>query len=387
MRILQTIPDLNASSGGTATCTYDLLSAIREEVDSVELLTLDIKKGGQNALGSGEYWINRIPNDAKTTLSISNNLKSALKNSDYDLYHTNGLWLYCNHITCSIARKKKRPYIITPHGMLYPNALNRSYWKKWPLLKLWFEKDIKEASCMHATCKQEMEHIHNFGYNGPIAVIPNLIHVIPETKSLFNKKKEKIISKDCPIIFGFLGRLHPIKKIENILYGAALLNKSISFQISILGKGDNEYEAFLRKEVDKLNLNEKVYFKGFINGLDKFNELANLTALFVPSDSENFGMSVVEALSVGTPVMASLGTPWEDLNDYQCGWWVERSPENIATIMSEIIHTPSNELIAMGERGIQLVNKKYAADKIAKQMLQLYSWILNGGEKPNFVYD
>lgn len=59
--------------------------------------------------------------------------------------------------TCVVARRKNKPYVITPHGMLYPNALKRSYWKKWPLIQLFFKKDILEATCLHATCKQEMD--------------------------------------------------------------------------------------------------------------------------------------------------------------------------------------------------------------------------------------
>ena len=72
---------------------------------------------------------------------------------------------------------------------------------------------------------------------------------------------------------------------------------------------------------------------------------------FVPSDFENFGMIVTEALSVGTPVMASLGTPWEELNTIGCGWWIDRTPENIAQVMRQVMEMSIPELLAMGERG------------------------------------
>lgn len=185
---------------------------------------------------------------------------------------------------------------------------------------------------------------------------------------------------------GFLGRLHPRKKVENLLYALAKLSISEKCELVIIGKGDDGYELFLKDETKRLGLSN-VTFRGFLSGKEKYEELAKLSCLFVPSDFENFGMIVTEALSVGTPVMASLGTPWDDLNKYNCGWWVDRTPENIADVMSNVINMSSDELFEMGERGKQLVRQKYTDIQIAKQMHSLYEWIIKGGTKPQFIYN
>ena len=54
--------------------------------------------------------------------------------------------------------------------------------------------------------------------------------------------------------------------------------------------------------------------------------------------------------------------------------------------MKQIIVTPNQDLIDMGARGMNLVKEKYKSDSVAKKMLQLYKWILDGGEKPDFVF-
>ena len=154
-----------------------------------------------------------------------------------------------------------------------------------------------------------------------------------------------------------------------------------------MGKGDDVYEQFLRSETKRLGLEDCVKFCGFVNGREKYEQLAQLSCLFVPSDFENFGMIVTEALSVGTPVMASLGTPWEELNTVGCGWWIDRTPKNIAQVMQQVIEMPIPELLAMGERGQQLVQKKYTAPMVVKQMKQLYEWLLEERFKPDFVYE
>ena len=385
MRILQTIPEFGSLSGGTSTCTYDLISTMNCAGYHVDLLTLQSENPGDRLMGQGENWIKVFPNDAITPYKYSQNIQNALLKGAYDLYHTNGLWLYCNHETCLVARKKKKPYLITPHGMLYPDAVKRSYWKKWPLLHLFFRSDIAQAHCIHATCCQEMVHIRNFGYSGPVAVIPNPA-VFPDYLMEVASQKSAILQQNDKFKFGFLGRLHPRKKVENLLYAIAAVPDKHDCELIIMGKGDPDYEQFLRNEVARLRL-MNVTFRGFVSGREKFEELVRLSGLFVPSDFENFGMIVTEALSVGTPVMASLGTPWEDLNTYKCGWWVDRDPDSIAHVMGQIMHMPMEQLLEMGLRGRHLVMEKFAASQVARQMYELYEWLGANASKPKFVYE
>ena len=75
--------------------------------------------------------------------------------------------------------------------MLYPEALARSARKKWPLRKLWFDRDIREAGCIHATCQDEMKHLRTLGYKGPIALIGNPVCVPPCTSEFIGYRNHK----------------------------------------------------------------------------------------------------------------------------------------------------------------------------------------------------
>lgn len=401
MNILQTIRDFTTKSGGTSTCTYDLLKTMNSRVPQytkddmyVDLLTPQTLDKDDHLMGD-DKWIKVVDNDYRTPYFYSKNIHNWLIKSDYDVYHTNGLWAYVNHATCAIARKKNVPYIITPHGMLYRDAIRRSYWKKWIMSHMHFNYDIAHADCIHATCRKEMEEIRAFGYKGIVAIIPNPC-VIPEyADEEFAKKCNLFLGCNLPKNFGFLGRLHPRKKIENLLYGfhellSGDMSVSPASQLIIMGKGDDAYELFLRSEVQRLGLADRVKFLGFVSGREKYEALAGLAALFVPSDFENFGMIVTEALSVGTPVMASLGTPWEELNSEKCGWWVDRSADSVSKVMRDVLAMPMQELLDMGERGRRLVSEKYSADRVAQQMSSLYRWIIQENmdmsKMPQFVY-
>lgn len=378
MKILHTIQDFGEKSGGTSTCTYNLLSSLNRENLDIDILTLQSEQGNR-IMGNGEEWIKVLENDSITPYGYSSNLYNFLEKSNYDIYHTNGLWMYCNHITCAVARKKNKPCIITPHGMLYPNALRRSYWKKYPLLKLFFNKDISKASCIHVTCEEEMNHVRDFGYKGDIAVIPNLIDIpvfVNDISRAYNGRR-----------FGFLGRLHPIKKVENIIEGFYKLKSDLrdKSELMILGTGDTDYEKLLKHKVESLRLSN-VRFLGFVSGIQKYDVLSSMSTLFVPSDFENFGMIVPEALSVGTPVMASLGTPWKKLNDHGCGWWSECTPERIAEVMEEVVLMNNDDLKAMGERGRLLVSDNFSPKVVSHKMGKLYNYMIHGGDIPDFLY-
>lgn len=382
MRVLHTIAGMSTRSGGPSTCTKDLLDGINNIQDiNADLLTVSEPIAGLQNVGYGREWLKEVPCDYHTPLCLSSNIRRTLELSDYDIYHSNALWMYVNHITCKIAREKKKPYVLSPHGMLYPTALMIKRWKKWPMLKLWFQNDIMKATCIHATCREEMEHVRAFGYNGPIAVIPNPV-VIPqgiECKTTIPSRK----------VIGFLGRINPIKKIENLLYAVAkVVEKGWGdFEVDIIGKGDNEYEEFLRNEAKRLGIADRVNFVGFLTGKQKYKALSEVRTLFVPSEQENFGMIVPEALICGTPVYASLGTPWIQLSEYNCGWWKDNTPETIARVIEEVLAKTDEDLLQMGERGRQLVIQNYEQNKVANMMTDLYQWILGKADKPDFVYE
>ena len=396
MKILQTISGMSAKSGGPSTCTLDLMNGLYDVGANTDLLTLKCPNGSEKNLGAGCPWLHEVDYDYKTPFYISRNVQRYLADSDYDLYHANALWMGVNHDTCRIARKKGKPYIISPHGMLYPTALKVHAWKKWILLNLWYNKDIHNARCLHATCKQEMEHCRTFGYKGPIAVIPNAV-VFPEHIKSFHREEESFGFVNGKRHIGFLGRLHPIKKVENILYALDLLRGYDKGQVlldsvclHIMGKYDDAYESWLKEEVKRLRLENHVEFVGQVGGKEKYERLSKLSALMVPSVQENFGMIVPEALICGTPVYASLGTPWEELNTERCGWWRDNSPESIADVIKNILNSSEETLYEMGRNGRNLMVRKYEQHKVATMMKRLYEWIVEDGmdmnKKPEFVF-
>ncbi|MDR0799686.1 MAG: glycosyltransferase [Dysgonamonadaceae bacterium] len=367
MKILHTISGMGTKCGGTTSCTYELAKGLYKQNINISILTY-APDANDHIIGD-DVFIRTVPRPGHF---VSNPYKRLLKAFDYQLVHANGLWEYTELITARIARKTRKPYVISPHGMLYPQALAISKFKKQLFLKLFLMKDLNKAAAIHATCMEEMQHLRNLGVKSPIAVIPNpIVYEYKPIISQANTRKQ----------IGFIGRFHPIKNIDNLIDAFKKVNHP-RHSLILIGSGPPDYENFLKEKAAGSN----ILFPGFLDKKAKENIFNSLSYVVLPSHSENFGMAVTEALLHGIPVIASKGTPWEDLNTHKCGWWIDNDVDTLAETIQKAIETPERSRIAMGKRGQVLVRKNYSVEVVAKKMIRLYEWILNGGEKPEFVY-
>ena len=385
MRILHTIKGLNIEAGGLTTAVYDLVGALNRGGCSTDLLSGGRLRSRNEVIREDDFvkvrWF-----DNRTRYGYSKPMLDFVRQErEYDLFHTHGLWVHVNHLTCAGARRKGKPYAISLHGMLYPQALARGRWKKRLLLLCGFRRDLASANCVHCTCSEEMRLYRLLGYNNPVAVIPNPVPV-PAGVAKIQTDPSVPPARAAGRRLGFLGRFHPRKQVERLIEAWSRAQQGVpEEELVLIGTGDEAYLRSLQALTERLGLTN-VVFAGQLDGVDKFAALARLRALFVPSDFENFGMIVPEALIVGTPVMASKGTPWQELETHGCGWWRENSIDSIAAVMRLALETNDEDLHRMSENGIRLVAEKYSDTVVAEQMAGLYRWLLGDREMPDFVF-
>ena len=375
MRILHS-GSLDVKSGGPALSTYLTIKGLRNTGVDVEMVMPPLGEEGKLIADDVNlHYTAPVKNSRMEYMPRMNQLLKELP--QYDLYHVQGLWLWLGHSVASYARKQKKPYVITLRGMLYPQALAHSTLIKKISLALYQRNDLRRAACIQATCKEEMNYYRELGFTNPVAILPNPIEV------------DGIIERPIPpktkLRIGYLGRIHPRKRIERLIYAFdALRDELDNAELLIIGAGDKRYEQFLREEVVRLNLHN-VRFAGFLTGEEKDKAILSLSYLVVPSDFENFGNIVTETLVRGVPVIASKGMPWQELEEYRCGWWIENDQETINHTLHNAINLPELERLQMGINGKQLIKEKYAVDKLGEKMKQLYEWILYGESKPDFI--
>jgi len=172
----------------------------------------------------------------------------------------------------------------------------------------------------------------------------------------------------------YIGRLDPIKGIENLLDGLALLKaQEVPFSLAMVGSGDEAYEQQLRDRITKLELTSEVTLLGHLVGEKKRAAFEACHAVMVPSYIENFGMVIAEALAHCRPVVASRGAPWPQLESQGCGLWVDNDAASLCEAIAALRNRPIDD---MGRAGRQWMQQDYSWDGVARQMCATYQGLL-----------
>ncbi len=383
MKIAQIVPCLGINSGGPSRSVFDLSCGLREAGVMVEILTQNYSF---NPNIVSEDWIKALPvrkaNLFEYNRDFKNLLKDKLKQKEYQLFHINSIYSYPTYIAASLADKAGIPYIITPRGSLYQSAIEMSSrWKK-DLFNLFFlKRQLNKASAVHATCVEEMEAIRKLGITSPVAIIPN---------SLKLPKERPVITEPEILRIGYLGRINPKKNIIGLIqaWHDSGLAKNKNAELVIIGAAQLDKEKLYLDELHRLEVSNEIVnirWMGSKEGEEKEKLLRSCSFLVMPSFSENFGMVVPEALQYGIPVVASKGTPWQILEERNCGWWIEIDRESMSNALKHLCMITNDDRKKMGMNGQQLVHEKFSTESVSQMQIELYKWILESGDKPEFV--
>lgn len=291
------------------------------------------------------------------------------------LLHNHGLWMMPNVYPGWVARKYDIPLITSPRGVFAKAAWESGSKIKqlfWPLLQ---RPALVPTVCFHATADSEYLDIRQMGYTQPVAIIPNGID-LPEG---FQKQSGQFKT------LLFLGRIHPIKGLVMLLEAWSALEQNFpEWRLKIVGPDNVGHLRELQDLQHKLNL-QRVIFADAVYESQKWQEYYNADLFVLPSYSENFAMSVAEALACGVPAVVSKGAPWQELETYHAGAWVNIDSSSFANSLKDMMQKSSIELVEMGQNGRKLMQDKYSWVMVATMMAELYSWVLDGGVPPRFV--
>ena len=300
-------------------------------------------------------------------------LPRSLETDRLDLLHTHGLWMYPS-IASILWSRARRPYVVSPHGMLDPWALRNSAWKKKLAAYAYENRHLRAAACLHALNESEACSIRRYGLENPICVIPNGVDLPAETEPAGGKEKVCL----------YLGRLHPKKGIPALLRAWATLSPT-NWKLVLAGWGQPAHEREFRDLACRLDLNGAVRFVGPKFGAEKVTCFGTASAFILPSFSEGLPMAVLEAWSYGLPVAM---TPECNLPEgFATGAALrfEANEDAIAGALTALFAMKEAELREMGARGRRLVQQHFTWQHVTAQWLTVYQWILNGAPIPDCV--
>jgi glycosyltransferase involved in cell wall biosynthesis len=143
---------------------------------------------------------------------------------------------------------------------------------------------------------------------------------------------------------------------------------------------DEKYYKYLLSLVHKYNISDRVIFLGLLDEYKK-SCLFKVSEYFILlSDSENFGMVILESLMHSTPVITTTSTPWKKLLEYNAGWWIEDNKKSISNALREanqITPKPYNIL----KKNSFLLYETFSQEKVLQKYTNMYNFVYTSFKK------
>jgi glycosyltransferase involved in cell wall biosynthesis len=379
LSINHTIPSIADLSAGPTYSVVRLCETLIGLGQDVSLSVLDVRDHRQVP-----GFVKRFPVDlGGAKLGNSSHLFASLRADAIEgrttVLHSHNLWMMPTVYPAWVARLTNRPLVCSPRGALAHAAFQSGSRFKIPFWKVIQRPALDWVSCFHATAKSEEHDIRRHGFHQPVALIPNGIDV-PEPVRLEGPTRTLL----------YLGRLHPNKQVDMLIRAWARVESSrADWRLRIVG-ADKDAPGFLERLrilAGSLGI-RRISFDGELLGDDKIAAFRSADAYVLPTKTENFGITIAEALAAGTPVITTKGAPWPELERRDAGWWIDLDESSLTEAIQSVTAIGRNRLQQMGARGRDWMLRDYSWLKVGDMMLSLYRWIdagMPGGDRPGWV--
>ncbi|MCC6906476.1 MAG: glycosyltransferase [Phycisphaerales bacterium] len=379
MKILHVCTSIDPRTGGPANVLARLARVQAEKCGhEVHIITADdparvrdVSAGlGGARLAAGGPARGPLAKGPRTAALLDERLAAGV-----DLVHIHGLWQHAPHAAAAKARKAGVPYIFRPCGMLDPWSLNQGRIKKRLFLTLVARRHLNHAAALHFTTETERRLVAPLGLAPAAHVIPNGLDWTEfETLPPRGAFRAAHGIGDRPLVM-FLSRVHHKKGLDLLLPAFALLANRQAM-LAIIGPGEPEYVEQLQAQARQLGMADRVLFPGMIGGRARLEALHDADLFCLPSYQENFGVSVIEALGVGTPVLISDQVNIHDeVAAAGVGEVVPCRVEPLAARL-EAMFADRSALAEMGARARPWVERTFRWDVIAGKIDAMYAEVV-----------
>lgn len=296
------------------------------------------------------------------------NMAKLIESEQFDVAYLNSM--YSPRFTIMplfVLNRLKKKVILAPRGMLAPSAIAIKSWKKRPFL-LWIKNSsLIKNMIFHAASEQEAGHIKNaFGNKVEIRLAPNLPGKM-ELPAFVPKRKDP-----GTVHLVSIARVSPEK---NLLYALEVL-KQVKGKVKFDIYGpvyDYPYWEKCKAVLNKLPENIEAEHFGPIAKEEIPNALKDVHFLFMPTQGENFGHTILESMVCGCPPIISDKTPWHGLEAAKAGFDLALdSPENFIKAIEKSIELDSSSFTEWAEG-----TRKFAAafindPKLLQQSIHIF---------------
>lgn len=289
-----------------------------------------------------------------------------------DIVHVHGVWEAIQFYALRAAVAQHKPFVFRPCGMLDAWSFKQKRFKKTLYFRQMLARFFDEKSAVHFTSAAEYAGSKlligmALPFIEPLGVDPPILD--SASKTAFFRRFPELEQRPYLI---FLGRLVPKKGLDLLIKAAARLDLAPDWRLLLAGPVDRHYQQDLESLAHELGILQRIVFSGALHDGEKYAALSGAQLFVLPSQQENFGVAVVEALGVGTPVVISKAVDiYPEIVAARLGTAVDLSVEQLTQAIKSWLIDKSS-LKRVRQEGPVFVQQHYDWQTIAARWLKRY---------------
>ena len=363
-RILRIIHTLDPALGGPSNVIWDHSKMLVKYGYFVDILTSDkINKLKSKNKNKKIKIINRGPSLNKYGINIKLILWLFNNKNKYDYFIIHELW----RIYTLLARILLKNYVVFIHGQLDP-FFKKNLLKKIKKQIYWFfieRKNLIKSNSILLTSENEKKLLNNTYVN--TSGIKKKVVKYGLYKRKLEKNKiskafyEKFKSLKNKKFYLFLGRFHEKKGCEIIIDTIYQLKKDFKDFVLMAGPLNGTiYEKKIFSLIKKYELENKIIISDILTGDTKWGAINQSKAMILPSHGENFGVSLIESLSLSKPVITTKKVNiYKEILKYKAGLVSNDTTNSFKKIFSEFDNYNPKKLNKMSINAKKCFDNKF----------------------------
>jgi len=309
--VLQCVGDIDPALGGSVEAARQLSMALDRLGHAVELVTLRDPLPEWSAEWPGTV---HCAGRASTRYLYNSDLPAwiSARARHFDAIVIHGLWRYTSAGVWRGLRGLGVPYYIFPHGMLDPYFKHAHPWKHLQKSLCWRmveRRVLRDARAVLFTCEEERRRAR--------LTFPSYVcHERVVGLGIARPTDDAVAQKQAflaayPQLAGtqtvlFLGRIHPKKGCDLLIRAfARVIAHDPSLRLVMAGPDECGWQAELQQLAQQLGISARIVWTGPLYGALKWGAMRAAEVFALPSHTENFGITVAEAMACGLPVLIS----------------------------------------------------------------------------------
>ena len=304
-----------------------------------------------------------------------------------NIIHIHGLRFYHNSQAATWAARNKIPVVVTPHAQLMPFTMARNTLQKNIYDTLIERPMLARANAVHFVSQVER---HDSAYANIFAnksvVVPIGMNraqwndLAPQTIDALDNTLNNSLNNTYPLI-AFFGYLSYRKGLDLLIDALpAILARQPNARLVIAGGDSDHILPELQQRANTLGVSNNITWLPNITRPQARWLLERADCFALPSRAESFSIGILEALALGTPVVASRESTWDALQQQGFGFNCSLTAHSVAQCILQVLDTDRATRQQQRASIAARIQSEFTWDICGAKMLDLYRQLINDSQ-------